>query len=75
MSYVYTIEFQKRGLPHAHIVVILHPESKLLTPEKINKYISAEIPSENSKLQNLVIKHDLCLSSLEAVYSLFKVSY
>lgn len=25
IAVVYTIEFQKRGLPHAHILLILHP--------------------------------------------------
>ncbi|XP_075654823.1 uncharacterized protein LOC142624994 [Castanea sativa] len=37
---VYTIEFQKRGLPHAHILVFLHPDDK----EDIDSIISAEIP-------------------------------
>ena len=59
LSYVYSIEFQKRGLPHAHIIVTLHPDDKLFSPEAIDKYISAEIPSDNLKLQKLVIKHML----------------
>ncbi|PKY39565.1 hypothetical protein RhiirA4_308615, partial [Rhizophagus irregularis] len=29
IAYVYVIEFQKRGLPHAHILLILNPEDKL----------------------------------------------
>lgn len=32
ISYVYTIEFQKRGLLHAHLLCTLHPDDKLLTP-------------------------------------------
>ena len=59
LAYVYTIEFQKRGLPHAHLVVTLHPESKLTTPQAIDKYISAEIPKEDKELQELVIRHML----------------
>ncbi|XP_020262692.1 uncharacterized protein LOC109838679 [Asparagus officinalis] len=43
---VYTIEFQKRGLPHAHILLWLHEGNKYLTPTLINKIISAEIPDE-----------------------------
>ena len=41
---VHTIEFQKRGLPHAHILLALRPSFKFITAERINKYISAEIP-------------------------------
>ncbi|XP_051165645.1 uncharacterized protein LOC127284299 [Leptopilina boulardi] len=46
-SYVYVIEFQKRGLPHIHLLVILKENSKILTVESIDRYISAEIPDEN----------------------------
>ncbi|XP_074288915.1 uncharacterized protein LOC141614060 [Silene latifolia] len=41
---VYTIEFQKRGLPHAHIVLFLHREDKFPTAADVDKIISAEIP-------------------------------
>ena len=39
------IEFQKRGLPHAHILYILDKESDPFdTPERIDSCVSAEIP-------------------------------
>ncbi|XP_058726735.1 uncharacterized protein LOC131598121 [Vicia villosa] len=41
VAYIYTIEFQKRGLPHAHILLFMHPESKCPSPEDINNIISA----------------------------------
>ncbi|KAG2197507.1 hypothetical protein INT47_007116 [Mucor saturninus] len=41
---IHVIEYQKRGLPHAHVVIILAECSKLRTPSDIDKYISAEIP-------------------------------
>ncbi|XP_021986748.1 uncharacterized protein LOC110883253 [Helianthus annuus] len=44
---VYTIEFQKRGLPHAHICLFLHDESKLPSVEHVDNFISAEIPDKN----------------------------
>ncbi|KAK1382505.1 hypothetical protein POM88_020240 [Heracleum sosnowskyi] len=46
LAVVYTIEFQKRGLPHAHIVLWLANEDKLVTPEQIDEVICAEIPDE-----------------------------
>ncbi|XP_042027196.1 uncharacterized protein LOC121774371 [Salvia splendens] len=41
---VYTIEFQKRGLPHAHILFFLSNEDKLPQPRRIDEIISAKIP-------------------------------
>ena len=43
---VYTVEFQKRGLPHAHICVFFDKESKIPNPQDIDRLISAEIPDE-----------------------------
>jgi hypothetical protein len=56
---MYTIEFQKRGLPHAHIIIFLHPSSKYPTPTDIDNIISAEIPNPDTdqELYNLVKKH------------------
>lgn len=53
---VYTIEFQKRGLPHAHILLFLQKGSKLSTTTATDNVISAEIPDEatNPTLYNVV---------------------
>ncbi|GJS78703.1 DNA helicase PIF1, ATP-dependent [Tanacetum coccineum] len=45
MGVVYVIEFQKRGLPHAHILLWLEEEWKCKTPSQVADIISAEIPS------------------------------
>jgi hypothetical protein len=44
VAYVYTIEFQKRGLPHAHILVFLEDGDKILTPADIDTAIRAYWP-------------------------------
>ncbi|GJY08178.1 hypothetical protein Tco_0375232, partial [Tanacetum coccineum] len=56
---VYTIEFQKRGLPHSHICLFLHKDDKLLNPERIDDFISAEIPDKDldPDLYTLVTEH------------------
>ncbi|XP_048541096.1 uncharacterized protein LOC125520269 isoform X2 [Triticum urartu] len=41
---MYTVEFQKRGLPHAHILVWRRGGSGEIGVENINSLISAEIP-------------------------------
>ena len=56
---MYTIEFQKRSLPHAHLLIFLHPNSKYPTPGDIDKVISAEIlcPINNPELHKCVQDH------------------
>ena len=56
VTYTYSIEWQKRGLPHAHILIWL--ENKL-QPRNVDKYISAEIPNPNTDptLHYIVTKH------------------
>ena len=48
---VHTVEFQKRGLPHVHILVFLRPEFKISSASEIDKIISAEIPDKDHQPQ------------------------
>ncbi|XP_074373894.1 uncharacterized protein LOC141714262 [Apium graveolens] len=41
---MHIIEFQKRGLPHAHMLIWLHPNDRPKTTEQIDKMVSAEFP-------------------------------
>ena len=44
---VYTIEYQKRGLPHMHMLIFLTQENKIHTIEDVDSFISAEIPHQS----------------------------
>jgi hypothetical protein len=43
-AHTYVIEFQKRGLPHAHILVWLREDCKVRTIEDVDNLVCAEIP-------------------------------
>lgn len=45
---MYVIKFQKRGLPHAHILLWLEADLKCKTPSEIDNIIRAEIPCKTS---------------------------
>lgn len=45
IGYTYSVEFQKRDLPHAHILIIL-AKNYYSTPNEINQIICAQLPSE-----------------------------
>ncbi|KAG7994263.1 hypothetical protein I3843_01G050200 [Carya illinoinensis] len=49
-AYVYVIEHQKRGLPHAHFLIILQRNWKLYAPESFDEIVLAEIPNKNTNL-------------------------
>jgi len=48
---IYVIEFQKRGLPHAHFLLILDAASKMETPEEYDSMVSAEFPDPETHLE------------------------
>jgi len=56
---VWVVEFQKRGLPHLHCLIILKEPYKIRTTEQINRAIWAEIPNKElyPELYNRVISH------------------
>lgn len=59
VAHIYTIEFQKCGLPHMHMIVFFYPDSKLCTPEDIDTLLLAKFPDKETHrdLFNLVKKH------------------
>ncbi|KAF8752546.1 Helitron helicase-like domain at N-terminus [Rhizoctonia solani] len=44
IAHVHTIEFQKRGLPHMHLLVWLECASHILEPGDVDELICAELP-------------------------------
>ena len=57
-AYVYVLEFQKRGHPHVHFLIILKSGSKIRSLEAFNRIVSAELSdeSENPHLFSVVVK-------------------
>ncbi|CAH1188744.1 unnamed protein product [Phyllotreta striolata] len=56
--FIYTIEFQMRGLPHAHIVFKVK-DGPIQTTD-VDRFIRADIPAENEaggELRRLVLRH------------------
>ena len=50
LGWVWTIEYQKRGLPHLHLLVFLKTDHKFLTAADIDCFISAEIHTEDDAI-------------------------
>ncbi|SAL94718.1 hypothetical protein, partial, partial [Absidia glauca] len=57
-GYIGTIEFQKRGLPHLHLILVLSAADRPVGPEHYDKFVCAEIPDRhvNPGLFDTVIK-------------------
>jgi Helitron helicase-like domain at N-terminus/PIF1-like helicase len=47
IAHMYVIEFQKRGMPHVHILLILDRADKPHTLEDIDTIVSAQLPDHN----------------------------
>ena len=56
-AYTYAVEFQKRGLPHAHLLIIR--EDKIISAAQVDKIVSAELPdpATHPRLFELVSKN------------------
>ncbi|GJY17791.1 DNA helicase [Tanacetum coccineum] len=47
VAVLYTVEFQKRGLPHCHTLLWIHESVRVSREADIDMYVSAELPSPN----------------------------
>ena len=59
VAHTWVVEFQKRGLPHAHILLIVAEADKPKTAEDVDRFVSAEIPDPTTQpeLYHLVDTH------------------
>lgn len=48
LCWVWTIEFQKRALPHAHVLLIMDQASTPRTALDIDRHVSADLPDVNA---------------------------
>ncbi|EFO90980.1 hypothetical protein CRE_27833 [Caenorhabditis remanei] len=47
-SWIYVVEFQKRGLPHVHMLVILKDAWKPRTATQVDEIVCAELPDQDA---------------------------
>nr|GMD04580.1 uncharacterized protein LOC109176597 [Ipomoea batatas] len=60
VAYTYVIEFQKRGLPHAHFLIILKDKCHAMSPSFVDNFVLAEIPDKHlhpALDDNLLVKY------------------
>lgn len=59
LALIYVVEWQKRGLPHAHILMMLKSDDKIRGREMIDEVVCAEIPDETAEpnLYSIVTQH------------------
>ena len=53
------MEFQKRGLPHIHLLVIVEEADKPRTPDIVDRCVTADVPDRDQDLEldHLVDSH------------------
>ena len=49
---MYVVEYQKRGLPHAHILLVVSDENHLRTPSEVDSTICVELPPDGAGFQS-----------------------
>ena len=59
VAYTCVRENQKKGLPHIHMLLILHPTDKLKSCDQFDQAVFAEIPdcSKNPELHAKYVRH------------------
>merc|ERR1712074_149432 len=58
-AYLYVVEFQKHGLPHVHILLILAQNDRLTTDDQVDAVICAELPPDPRLAENEADKEQM----------------
>ncbi|XP_071718473.1 uncharacterized protein [Rutidosis leptorrhynchoides] len=58
---LYTIEFQKRGLPHCHSLLWVQTSARSLEPEEVDRFVSAELPNPKTNPEGFRIVSELMI--------------
>jgi hypothetical protein len=67
---IYVIEFQKRELPHAHILIFFAEDYKPHTIEDVDRMISAELPNpETNRLAHKIVARCMMHGPYGAAFS------
>ena len=56
VAHLWVIEFQKRGLPHPHILIILDNHAITATPEQVDSIVCSELPPDPAATDDPEIK-------------------
>ena len=56
VAYTWVIEFQKRGLPHAHVLLIMGSEDKAKTPGEVDARVCAELPDQDNPCHSELLR-------------------
>ena len=61
VAHIWVVEFQKRGLPHAHILLIVNKEDVPRSADDYDQFVRAEIPDKvnEAKLYECILAHNL----------------
>jgi len=59
VAWNYSIEFQKRGLPHAHLLIYMSERDRLRDADRIDRFISAELPEDDPVLRDIILRNNI----------------
>lgn len=72
---MYTIEYQKRGLPHAHILLILLEQNKPRTTRSIDSIVCAEIPDTEQHPHSTIVSPLSCFICPEVLNAQMRLAW
>ena len=55
LAWVYTKEYQMRGLPHIHLLLTMRAQDKPMTAEQVDGVCWAELPEPGTSLYDIVV--------------------